>query len=361
MMAKKEEKAQSCADNLKCRLGSTGGQAVIEGIMMKSPEACAVAVRREDGSVRIDDIEFTPIKNKYKILGLPIIRGVVSFIESMMLSYKTLSVSAEALGLEDLEEESKFEKWMREKFGKGIVDVIMVIAMILGLALGFGLFFFLPIIITKGFDGIAGGNLGWFKNLIEGLIKIAVFVAYLALVSLMKDIRRTFEYHGAEHKTIFCYESGEELTVENVKKYKRFHPRCGTSFLFVMLILSILVFSLPIFTWENTILRFVTKLLFMPLVMGIGYEFIRFSGKHDNIITKIFSAPGLWMQRITTREPDDSQIEIAILALKRCSPSVFPDEQAELEKMLHTKDEKKDESGIDENDDTVGPKAPENE
>ena len=335
-----------------CRLGSTGGQAVIEGIMMKSPEGCALAVRREDGSVRIEDIEVKSAKEKFKILKLPIIRGIVGFIESMMLSYKTLSISAEVLGFEDTDQESKFEKWLREKFGKGMVDVIMSVAMVLGLVLGFGLFFFVPILITKGLDSVAGGNLGWFKNLIEGLIKIGVFVAYLALVSLMKDIRRTFEYHGAEHKTIFCYESEEELTVENVKKYKRFHPRCGTSFLFVMLIISILVFSLPIFTWENTVLRFVTKLLFMPLVMGIGYEFIRFAGRHDNIITRILSAPGLWMQRITTREPDDSMIEIAILALKRSLPSQFPEEQAELEKLMKNNEETADTS---EGDETVGP------
>jgi len=353
MKKKQSEQTQNC------RLGSTGGQAVLEGIMMKSPEGCALAVRREDGSIRVDDIEVSSVKDKYKILKLPIIRGIVGFIESMMLSYKTLSISAEVLGFEEIEEETKFEKWMKAKFGKGVLDLVMAIAMVLGLVLGFGLFFFVPILITKGLDSVAGGHLGWFKNLIEGLIKIAVFVAYLALVSLMKDIRRTFEYHGAEHKTIFCYESGEELTVENIKKYKRFHPRCGTSFLFVMLILSILVFSLPIFTWENTVLRFVTKLLFMPLVMGLGYEFIRFAGRHDNIITRILSAPGLWMQRITTREPDDSMIEIAVTALKRSLPSQFPDDQAELEKLLYKKEEKSAETAkageAAEDDGVVGP------
>jgi len=341
-----------------CRLGSTGGQAVLEGIMMKSPEGCALAVRREDGSIRVDDIEFGSVKDKCPVFKWPIIRGIVSFIESMMLSYKTLSISAEVLGFDETEEETKFEKWLREKFGKGIVDVIMTVAMIIGLLLGFGLFFFVPIIITKGLDSVAGGNLGWFKNLIEGLIKIGVFVAYLALVSLMKDIRRTFEYHGAEHKTIFCYESEEELTVENVKKYKRFHPRCGTSFLFVMLIISILIFSLPIFTWENTVLRFITKLLFMPFVMGVGYEFIRFAGRHDNIITKILSAPGLWMQRITTREPDDGMIEIAITALKRSLPSQFPEEQAELEKLLYKKEEKTAAAATGSDDGFVGPENP---
>ncbi len=335
-----------------CRLGTTGGQAVLEGIMMKSPEGCALAVRKEDGSVRIDDIEFHSIRERIKPLGWPMIRGVVNFVESMTLSVKTLGISAEALGLDE-EEETKFEKWLRAKFGKSIVDVIMAVAMVLGLVLGFGLFFFLPILITKGIDKLSGESLGWFKNLIEGLVKIAIFVAYLMLTSLMKEIRRTFEYHGAEHKTIFCFESGMELTVENVKKFKRFHPRCGTSFLFVMLILSILVFSLPIFTWDNMILRFATKILFFPVVMGLGYEFIRLAGRHENVITKLLSSPGLLMQRITTREPDDSMIEVAIIALKRSLPKTFESEQADLEPMVHDPNKAVD-TGADD-DSPIGP------
>ena len=309
---------------LNCRLGMAGGQAVIEGVMMKSPKACAVAVRREDGTVSLTDIDFHSIREKHKIAGLPLIRGVVNFIEMMMLSYKTLSISAEAFGLDELEEESKTEKWMRSHLGKGIVDLIMGISAVLGVVLGLGLFLFLPTLFTKGIDHLAGGKLGWAKNLIEGLVKIAIFIGYMLLVSLMKDIRRTFEYHGAEHKTIFCYEAGEELIPENVRRFKRFHPRCGTSFLFVMLFLSILINSLPIVTWENMFLRVVTKFLLLPIIVGLGYEFIRYAGKHDNLFTHICSAPGLWMQRITTREPDDSQIEIAIIALKRALPDDFP-------------------------------------
>lgn len=308
-----------------CRLNTVGGQAVLEGVMMKSKERYSVAVRKEDGSITVKDDTFTSIRKKYKILDIPVVRGVVNFVETMKLSFKTLMMSAEAMGLEDFEE-SKFEKWLNKHFGKSIMNIIMAISTVLGLALGFGLFFFLPIFITKAIDSAAGENLGWIKNLIEGVLKIVIFVGYLFLVSFMKDIRRTFEYHGAEHKSIFCYESGTELTPENVQKFKRFHPRCGTSFMFVMLILSILIFSLPFVTWSNMLLRMITKILFLPLIVGIGYEFIMYAGKHsNNIFIRMLSAPGLWIQRITTLEPDLDQIEVAITALKSSMPSEFPD------------------------------------
>ena len=305
------------------RLGAVGGQAVLEGIMMKSRGSYAIAVRREDGTITTQTHPYSSLRQKHKALNIPILRGIINFVEMMILSYKTLSYSAEAYGGEEIQE-SRAEKWLREKFGRSIMDIIMVISMILGLALSFGLFFFLPIVTTRGLDSLTGGHLGWFKNLIEGLIKIAIFIAYLLLVSCMKDIRRTFEYHGAEHKSIFCYEAGEELTPENVKKYSRFHPRCGTSFLFVMLILSILIYSLPIFTWDNVFLRFAAKFITLPLIVGLGYEFIMFAGKHENVCIRILSAPGLWMQRITTREPDERQIECAITALKLALPDEFP-------------------------------------
>jgi Predicted metal-dependent enzyme len=307
------------------RLNTVGGQAVLEGVMMKSKEQYSVAVRKEDGTLSVKSDTFTSVRKKIKILNIPIIRGVVNFVETMILSFKTLMMSAEAMGLEELED-SKFEKWLNKHFGKSIMNLIMVISTILGLALGMGLFFFLPIFITKTIDNAAGNNLGWFKNLIEGLLKIIIFIAYLWAVSLMKDIRRTFEYHGAEHKSIFCYESGEDLTPENVKKFVRFHPRCGTSFLFIMLFLSIIVFSLPFITWDNMLLRMVTKIALLPIIVGIGYEIIMYAGKNsDNIFIKIVSAPGLWIQRITTREPDLDQIEVAIAALKSSMPSEFPD------------------------------------
>ncbi|MBE6631873.1 MAG: DUF1385 domain-containing protein [Ruminococcaceae bacterium] len=333
---------KNCNELLCNRKNSVGGQAVLEGIMMKSKDKYSIAVRKDDGSISVSDHEFRSVRKRLKFLNIPILRGAVNFIETMMLSYKTLAISADALGIAE-EEESKFEKWLKKKFGKSIVDFVMVISGVLGVALALGLFVFLPILATRGIEYLAGGELGLFKNLIEGCIKILIFILYIWGVSFMKDIRRTFEYHGAEHKSIFCYESGDELTVENVKKYKRFHPRCGTSFIFVVLIISILVYSLPFVTWDNMLLRSLTKILLLPIVVGTSYEFIMWAGKHDNnIIAKILSAPGLFMQRITTKEPDDGQIEVAIVALKRSLPEVFGNEsEAEAEVVL-TKEENGD-------------------
>lgn len=309
-----------------CRLGTVGGQAVLEGIMMKGGNKYAIAVRREDGSVALSRHEYVSVRKKYKILNLPILRGIVGFVESMILNFKTLGISAEQYsGLDEVEPETKFEKWISEKFGDKLLSVVMGISMVFGVLLSVGLFIFLPSFVTRGIEKLFSLDLGLWKNLIEGLLKIAIFVGYLLLVSLMKDIRRTFEYHGAEHKSIFCYESGDELTVENVKKHRRFHPRCGTSFIFVILIIGILINSLPFVPWDNMFLRTLIKLLILPLTVGIGFEFIMFAGKHDNLLTRILSAPGLWMQRITTREPDDAQIEVAIIALKSSLPNVFPE------------------------------------
>lgn len=312
-------------DNHNPRLGTVGGQAVLEGVMMKGKDDYAISVRREDGTISLKTFKYTSLKSKYRFFRIPIIRGIVGFVESMILSFKTLSISAEQYGIDDSEPESKLDKWLNEHMGKKMMAVIMAISSILGVALALGLFIFLPALITKWIENILNTSLGLFKNLIEGIIKITIFVLYILLVSLMKDIRRTFEYHGAEHKSIFCYESGEELTVENVKKQKRFHPRCGTSFIFVILIISILINSLPFVPWDNTALRAVVKLLLLPLIVGIGFEFIMLAGKHDNLFTRICSAPGLWMQRITTREPDDKQIEVAIMSIKAALPNVFTD------------------------------------
>ena len=305
------------------RLGVVGGQAVLEGVMMRHGERYSVSVRKEDGSITTENRTFVSVRKKIKLLNIPLLRGAVNFIEMLILSYKTLSISADAYGLTEEEEESKFERWLREHFGKGLVDVVMAISMVLGLALGVGIFFFLPSLLTKATDNALGGSLGWAKNLIEGLIKIVIFIAYLWLVSLMPDIRRTFEYHGAEHKSIFCYEAGVELTPANAAKYKRFHPRCGTSFMFVMIAISILINSLPFVPWDNVLLRMLVKLALLPFVVGLGYEFLMYAGKHDNTLVRILSTPGLWMQRITTREPDEEQLAVAIEALMSCMPDEF--------------------------------------
>ena len=310
------------------RLGVVGGQAVLEGVMMRHGERYSVSVRKEDGSITTENRTFVSVRKKIKLLNIPLLRGAVNFIEMLILSYKTLSISADAYGLTEEEEESKFERWLRAHFGKGLVDVVMAISMVLGLALGVGIFFFLPSLLTKATDNALGGSLGWAKNLIEGLIKIVIFIAYLWLVSLMPDIRRTFEYHGAEHKSIFCYEAGVELTPANAAKYKRFHPRCGTSFMFVMIAISILINSLPFVPWDNVLLRMLVKLALLPFVVGLGYEFLMYAGKHDNTLVRILSTPGLWMQRITTREPDEEQLAVAIEALMSCMPDEFPEHAA---------------------------------
>lgn len=316
------KREESCA----ARLGRVGGQAVLEGVMMKSGDRTALAVRDETGKIRTSVDTHTSVRKKYKFLNIPLLRGIVNFVETMILSYNTLMQSADMLGIDEAAEDSKFEAWLRSKWGDKFMAVLMGIATVLGMVVGLGLFLYLPAFVTKWLDSLLGG-IGWFRNVIEGVMKIAIFVAYIALCSLMKEMRRTFEYHGAEHKSIACYESGMELTPENAAKCSRFHPRCGTSFLFVILILSILVNSL--ISWENLALRVVLKILLLPVIVGLGFEFIMYAGKHTNVFTRLLSAPGLWMQRITTREPDESQLEIAITALKLAMPDEFPPEADE--------------------------------
>ena len=308
-----------------CRLGKVGGQAVLEGVMMKSGDDTCLAVRGEDGKITTRKSKFTSLRKKNKFFNIPIIRGVVNFVEMMALSMSTLTASAEMLGIEDVEPETKFEKWLTEKLGDKLMAVVMTIAGILGVALSIGLFFLIPTSVTKGIKFLMGGEMHWaLRSAIEGVLKIAIFIAYIAAVSLMKDIRRTFEYHGAEHKCVFCYEKGLELTPENAAKCSRLHPRCGTSFIFVMLFISI--FITMFIHIDHTLLRTLVKILLMPLAIGIGFEFIMFAGKHDNFIIRALSAPGLWMQRLTTKEPDESQLEVAIAALKGAIPAEFPEE-----------------------------------
>lgn len=300
-----------------CKKSSIGGQALLEGVMMRGPEKAAMAVRIPDGTI---DLEIWDLPKAKWYKKTPFIRGPVNFIDSMVSGYKCLMKSADKAmqGIEE-EEPSKFEKWLTEKLGDKLMGIVMVIASVLGVALALGLFMFLPALITKGIGLLI--PLGDFaKTCIEGFIKIAVFIAYIALTSLMKDIRRTYEYHGAEHKTIACYEAGDELTVENVRKHRRFHPRCGTSFIFIVLFISIIVFSVFRVPWDVLWLRVLVKVAVLPVIVAIAYEIIKLAGRYDNVFTKIVSAPGLWIQRLTTREPDDGQIECAIAAFNPCVP-----------------------------------------
>ena len=313
------------------RLGKVGGQAVMEGVMMRSPKQMATAVRRtDDQTIVVRTQPSTTVRNKYKILNLPLIRGVVNLVEMFLLSFSTLTASTEMMGLEEemkAESESKFDKWVEKHFGDSMLKVISVIAMVLGVVLALGLFIALPALITNLVFPEDLKDDFWMnrlKCLVEGLTKVIIFISYLYLTSLMKEIKRVYMYHGAEHKTIFCYEAGLELNVENVRKQSRFHPRCGTSFMFVMVFLSILVsiaFIPDVWGW----LRVLLKVLLLPLCVGLGYEFIRFAGKHDNLFVRICAAPGLWMQRITTREPDDDMIEVAIVATKSALHEEFAD------------------------------------
>ncbi len=317
------------------RLGKVGGQAVMEGVMMRSGENVSVAVRNEDKSITVVNDKFVSVRKKHKWLNIPILRGIINMVEMLSLSIKTLNVSADAFVGDAFEEEpSKFEKWVEKHLGKKMLDVVMVIGTVLGLVLGVGLFVLLPSAVVGGIDHLCGGVLSEYNlfALCEGVIRIAIFVLYIYLVSLMSYIRRTFEFHGAEHKSIACYEAGEELTPENAKKHSRFHPRCGTSFMFVIMILSIFIFTAARMLFsalaENLLLYWASKLLLVPLVIGLGFEFIMYAGKHDGPVVRILSAPGLWMQRITTREPDEEQLEVAIAAIKAAMPDEFPTERS---------------------------------
>ncbi len=322
----------------KSRLGLVGGQAVLEGVMMKSGDDVNLAVRGEDGKIVTSASTHTALRKKYKICRVPIIRGCVNFVESLVLSMNTLTKSMEMLGIDDDEPETKFDKWISEKMGDKMFQIISGIGMVLGLVLGIGLFLLLPTYVTKGIDTLAGGAIGPFRSVIEGLIRMGLFVAYVWLVSFMPEIRRTYEYHGAEHKSVACFEAGLPLTPENAAKCTRFHPRCGTSFIFVMLIISIVVNSF--LTWDNVWIRFGSKLITLPLIVGLGFEFIMYAGKKSNIFTRIVSAPGLWMQKITTREPDEKQLSVAIEAILGAIPTDFREEvQAQLDEVGYVREE----------------------
>lgn len=336
---------------------TVGGQALIEGVMMKGVSKGAMAVRMKDGSIDVDEWDIKPRKWYNKC---PVIRGSINFVQQLGEGYKCLMKSAEKSGMlddEEDEEPSKFEKWLDEKLGDKLTGAIMAIAMVIGVALAVFLFLLVPsylftwiesLLPTEPLGGLesvlpglpAGStvlvksvDISMWRTTFEGVLKIIIFVVYMWATSKMKDMNRMYRYHGAEHKTIACYEAGNPLTVENVRPMCRFHPRCGTSFIIITLLVSILVYSVVPITPElfksllhlssdsiAILLRTVCKLLLLPFVVGFAYELIRFAGRHDNIITKIFSAPGLWMQRITTKEPDDSMIEVAIAAVTPCLP-----------------------------------------
>lgn len=312
----------------KCKYTTIGGQALIEGILMKSPQKTALAVRTPDGSIDISYMNEKSLRDKYKILAVPVIRGVVAFIESMLGGYKAMMVSADKSGFADEVDENTGE--VKKLSGK-VWGVMMGIASVLAVLLSVALFMYLPRLAVSGLLWIF--HMEKFPTIVNSLIeqgiKLAVFLGYIIAVSYLKDIRRVFAYHGAEHKTIFCYEAGLLLTVDNVKKMKRFHPRCGTSFMILMILISVIFSTLAqiLFTgiYENAIVWTLIKVAMIPFICGVGFEVLRACGKYDNLLTRIISAPGVWVQRITTKEPDDDMLEIAIAALG----AVLSDEEKE--------------------------------
>ena len=305
----------ACSEKFKTMIG---GQALIEGILMRGPDKQAIVVRSPEGLVeKVEELHL--IKERFPILGWPLIRGVVNFFDSMIRGVSALMYSADFFpdDGQNPAAESKFDKWLEAHVKEETMQKLIVpFGVVLGLAFSIGLFILLPALLMEFLAGIIPSY--FVRNLLEGVLRIGIFIAYLAAVSRMKDMQRVFSYHGAEHKTIRCYESGQPLTVENVRGMSRFHPRCGTSFLFVVMLISILVFTVVRVT--KPLLRVVCKLLLLPVIVAISYEINRWVGRHDNSFTRVLTAPGLWFQKLTTSEPDDSMIEVGIRSLELVLP-----------------------------------------
>lgn len=332
MKIQQRNKLNMATNNNQHKITSIGGSALIEGIMMRGPKRTTVAVRTDENEIYTEDINVKTLASRSKFWRVPFIRGIAGIVDSMTLSYKALSLSAnKAIEAGEIEEEepSKFEKWLTEKLGDNLMKVIMVIATVLGVLLAIGLFFFLPSflydLLSMAIPSIT--NIVIFKSVFEGMLKIVLFLGYIILCSRMEEMKRVFMYHGAEHKTIFCYENNLELTVENVKKQSRFHPRCGTSFLVITLLLGIFLgLFIPAQPFGISVLRPIFKLVLLPVMIGIGYEVIKLCGKYDNKFTRILATPGMWAQRITTKEPDDKMMEVAITAMEL----VIPDDGSDI-------------------------------
>ncbi|MCL2226276.1 MAG: DUF1385 domain-containing protein [Oscillospiraceae bacterium] len=309
------DEKQKSKENKEIRT-SIGGQALIEGIMMRGPKKQAIVVRTEDGLVtKVEELKL--LKDKYPAVGWYFIRGVVNFANSMSIGVRALMFSADQMPEEEQEEPSRFEAWVERKFGSEKAEkALITFSVVLGIALSIGLFILLPTFLAGFLTGAIDNRI--LRNLAEGALRIVIFVSYIGLTSRISHIERVWAYHGAEHKAIACYEKGLPLTVENVMKESSRHPRCGTSFMFIVMIVSILVFSFT--TWDNLWLRMAFRLLLLPIVVSISYEIIKLAGRYDNIFTRIISAPGKALQRLTTREPDEGMAEVAIEAMNLVIP-----------------------------------------
>ena len=295
---------------------SIGGQALMEGILMRGPDKQAVVCRTKDGIVEKTE-PIKPLKERCALFGWPIVRGVAVFADSMLKGIRALTYTASLLPEDEQEEPTKFDIWLDKKLGSERAEkAVIALAAVLGVLLAIGLFIFLPTFLIGLIPGLEGEFA--LRNLLEGLLKLVILLVYLYLCSRMKDMKRLFSYHGAEHKTIFCYEKGLPLTVENVRPQSRFHPRCGTSFLLVAIIVGILVGLL--IQIDNTLLRMLCRLALLPLIVGISYEINRWAGRHDNVLSSVLSWPGRQLQHLTTSEPDDGMMECAIRALELVIP-----------------------------------------
>ncbi|MEL4106271.1 DUF1385 domain-containing protein [Oscillospiraceae bacterium WX1] len=300
---------------------TVGGQALIEGVLMRGPHKQAIVVRGRDGLVeKVEELKL--LKEKYPIVGWPFIRGVVNFGATMVAGVRALMYAAEQMPEEEQEEPSKLDRWIEEHFGGEKAEkIIVTLAVVIGIAMSVGLFILLPTLLAGLLDSVLHSTI--LRNLFEGVLRILIFIGYLWLTSGMKDIQRVWQYHGAEHKSIACYETGLPLTVENARTQSRLHPRCGTSFMFIVMIVSILIFSLA--TWSNPLMRVALRLLLLPVVVGLSYELIKWAGRHDNFLTRIISTPGKALQHLTTREPDDEMLEVALRALRLVIPEKAAD------------------------------------
>jgi len=295
------------------RPNNIGGQAVLEGVMMRGKKMYALAVRTPDGSICVEKTPIESFFNNHKVFRLPIFRGIAAFVQSLVIGTKIIMRSAELAGLEDeTEEPGRFEKYLTNKFGDKLTDILIYLSVAISIVLSVGLFFVLPVTIGSLFRPILPGD--WALSIVEGIARLGIFLIYLVLISRMKEIKRVFQYHGAEHKTINCFEHEEELTVENVRKHTRLHKRCGTSFLILVMLISIFVFFF--IRTDTFVLRLISRLLLVPVIAGLSYEVIKWAGNSESKIVCIVSAPGMWLQRITTSEPDDDQIETAIASMK---------------------------------------------
>ena len=289
-----------------------GGQAVMEVVMMRGKKVYTVAVRKPDGEIVIDKQPVHTLADRYPILRWPILRGVLAFIESMIIGVKTLTYSAEFFETEEEVKPSKVDTWLEKKLGDKLNDFLIGFTVVVAILLSIGLFMVAPLLITRLIHNwIPTGRL---RSAVEGIIRILLFLSYILLISRMKDIQRVFQYHGAEHKTINCYEKGLPLTVENAKKQTRLHKRCGTSFLLIVMLVSIFIFML--IDIDNMWLRFLSRIAFVPLIAGLSYEVIRFAGRSDSFLVRFISYPGMGLQRLTTAEPDEEQLAVAICAMK---------------------------------------------